>query len=95
MLCGLNECPRGLRRLNTQSPVGGSVWRGLGSVSLLEEGPHWQWTLRVRRLSPLPVCFLRCARGSRCELSAPVAKVCSTTTDSNALELLAQINFIL
>lgn len=34
--------------LSTRSPVGGTVWGGLGDVALLEEVHHWGWTLRLK-----------------------------------------------
>lgn len=52
--------PHRLRCLNTLSPGGGAVWRGLGAIALLEEVCHWK-TLRVHRTTPLPVdslCFV-------------------------------------
>lgn len=32
-----SDVPHSLGHLNTQSPIGGAVWGGLGSVVLLEE----------------------------------------------------------
>lgn len=41
------EQPPGLMSLNTGSPIGGSVWEGLGALS--EKVCHWGLALRVQK----------------------------------------------
>ena len=41
--CGLNENdPHRLIYLNAWSPVGGTIWKGLGGVALLEKMCQWE-----------------------------------------------------
>jgi hypothetical protein len=61
--------------LNNWSSIGGSIWKGLGGMPLLEEVCHWQWPLRFENSdhSQCPPSELPTYR-SRCERSAiPVA----------------------
>ena len=54
----LNENgPCGLIYLNTQSPVSGTVWEGLGAVALLEEVSHWGWALKFTKTHIIPNAF--------------------------------------
>lgn len=64
------HCPRGLRYLNTWSPVGGAVWGGLGDVALFQGASHWRQVLRFHiYASPCLLC-LHCVWCLRCKLSA-------------------------
>ena len=56
-VCGcLNK--NGLLRLmclNSWSSVSGTLWEGLGGVTLSQELCHWGWTLRFLKHMPFPV----------------------------------------
>ena len=43
------------RFLNTCSSVGGTVWEGLGVMTLLKEVCYWVWALIFQKANPLPV----------------------------------------
>lgn len=83
IICGsLNDNSPKFTRLNTWSPVGGSVWEGL-CIALLEEVYHWGKGSEVRflktyaisRVLPLPSgCAIRCG------LSATTPVSCKTAT---------------
>lgn len=64
---GLDENVTHRLRHNIQSPVGGAVSLGLGSVSFLEENCSWRQLLRLKSHTPLPVHSPIPAFGSKCE----------------------------
>ena len=37
--------------MNARSPVGGTVWKGLGGMALLEGVCYWEWALRFQVLN--------------------------------------------
>jgi hypothetical protein len=43
--------------LNSWSPGGGTVWKGLEYVTFLEEVYHWAWDLRFQKLSAIPIAL--------------------------------------
>ena len=50
---GLNENgTHRLIRLNAQSPLGRTVWEGLGGVASLKEMCYWEWALRFQKSIP-------------------------------------------
>jgi hypothetical protein len=56
---GLNE--NGTHRLiclNAQSPLGRTVWEGLGGVASLKEMCYWEWALRFQKSIPFPALSL-------------------------------------
>lgn len=52
------NAPHSFGHLNAWSPVGSTVWKGLGGVALLEKVCYWRRALKVQRLMPFPVCML-------------------------------------
>ena len=79
--CGLNgNGPHKLIYMNAWSPVGGTIWVGLGGVALLEEVCVTESkALRFQKVHTIPSCFsLPRACGSRC-------KFCVTALDHACL----------
>jgi len=59
--CLNKNSPYRLIYLNVWSPPGGTFWKGLGYVILLEEVCHWEQTLRFQKAkSFLASCLLPC-----------------------------------
>lgn len=65
-----------LRPLNTWSLIDGTVWIGLGSMTLPEKVCHWRQTLRVQRLRT-PVCSVYWLWFKMLALSFSSMPVCS------------------
>ena len=49
------KSPCRFKYLNVWCPVGGTVWKGLGGMTLLEEVCHSGWGLKFQKPMPGPV----------------------------------------
>lgn len=48
------DAPHNRRHLSAWTPVGGSIWGGLGGLALLEEVCLWKWLSEFKVFLPFP-----------------------------------------
>lgn len=74
----MRMAPDRVTYLNVWSPVNGTIWEQLRSLSLLEEVCHWRQGLRFQKTPTIPSLSLPCGCGhvSRYKFLAPAPAPC-------------------